>query len=85
MRSPDQRQAAEAEQRRAEAIAAAQRHAARQAQQQVQQQAEVEAAGVGGVAVRSQGAGQRDPRPFRQRWAAQIAAGQAQAVHPSDG
>jgi hypothetical protein len=70
-RSPDQRAAAEAEQRRAEAIAAAHRHAARQAAATTTEDE------VGGVAVRSVGA--VDARPFRQRWAAQIAAGRAQA------
>ncbi|WP_444699395.1 hypothetical protein [Kocuria turfanensis] len=72
-RSPDQRAAAEAEQRRAQAVAAAARYAARQAAAEVA----VEGAGAEGVAVRSAGA--VDVRPFRQRWAAQIAAGQAQA------
>jgi hypothetical protein len=89
MRSPDQRQAAEAEQRRAQAVAAAQRHAQRQAARQAQEQAQAaEAAGTGGVegpvAVRSLGVVDVDRRPFRERWAAQIAAGQAQAVHSSD-
>jgi hypothetical protein len=85
MRSIGQRAAAEAEQRRAEAIAAAQRHAQRQVARQVREQAQAaEAAGAGGVTVRSQGATVVDRRPFRERWAAQIAAGQAQAVHSSD-
>ena len=71
MRSPDQRSAAEAEQRRAEAIAAAERYAARQVAAEV---------GAGGVAVRSAGDGGADPRPFRVRWAAQIAAGRAEVA-----
>ncbi len=67
-RSPDQRAAAEAEQRRAEAVAAAARHSGRQS-----------ATGVdaAGVAVRSGGGGGADARPFRVRWAAEIAAGRA--------
>jgi hypothetical protein len=75
MRSPDQRAAAEAEQRRAEAIAATQRHAARQAQQE---------AAAAGMTVRSKGEPRADRRPFRERWAAQIAAGRAQAQQPSN-
>ncbi|MEX5257884.1 hypothetical protein [Kocuria arenosa] len=75
-RSPDQRAAAEAEQRRAEAIAAAARYAARQAAVQ---------AGAGGVAVRSGSGGGVDPRPFRVRWAVQIAAGRVEvAAQPGD-
>jgi hypothetical protein len=70
-RSPDQHAAAEAEQRRAEAVAAAARHAARQAGVQ---------AGTAGVTVRSGGEGGVDPRPFRVRWAAQIAAGRAETA-----
>ncbi|MEX5271519.1 hypothetical protein [Kocuria sabuli] len=70
-RSPDQRQAAEAEQRRAEAIAAAQRYATRQAE-------------VLGVTVRSEGESRAERRSFRERWAAQIAAGRAQAQQPGD-
>jgi hypothetical protein len=82
-RSPDQRAAAEAEQRRAEAVAAAARYAARQAQQAQRQTAEAAPAGPGvgcvasAVTVRSEGA---DRRPFRVRWAAEIAAGRAQAA-----
>lgn len=71
MRSVDQRAAAEAEQRRAEAIAAAERHAARPR------------AGTDSVAVEAvvtaPEAAERDRRPFRERWAAQIAAGRAEA------
>lgn len=86
MRSPDQRAAAEAEQRRAQAIAAATRHAARQAARQASAleaaaaiPVAVEATGAqdGGVTVRSEGEGSVNRRPFRERWAAQIAAGQA--------
>ncbi|MCM3689062.1 hypothetical protein [Kocuria rosea] len=71
MRSVDQRAAAEAEQRRAEAIAAAQRHAARQ----------VAAAEAGGsvVAIRSEVGAGVGGRSFRERWAAHIAAGAAEA------
>ncbi|MEX5261522.1 hypothetical protein [Kocuria sp. CPCC 205263] len=72
MRSPDQRAAAEAEQRRAEAVAAAARYAAQQAAD----------AGAWGVAVRSAGVAPVDGRPFRVRWAAQIAAGAAAARSP---
>lgn len=79
MRSPDQRAAAEAERRRAEALAAAQRHTARQARQQ---NTGVEN-GAAGVAVRSQGATDRERLPFRVRWAAQIAAGRAEASRGS--
>lgn len=79
MRSLDQRAAAEAEQRRAEAIAAAHRHVARQAQQQVAGPG----AGAADVAVESQNATDRDRRPFRVRWAAQIAAGRAEASRGS--
>ncbi|GEO97544.1 hypothetical protein KTU01_36670 [Kocuria turfanensis] len=69
-RSPDQRAAAEAEQRRAEAVAAAARRTARQAAGE---------ATAGGVAVRSAEVARVDGRPFRVRWAAQIAAGAAAA------
>ncbi|MFI7495490.1 hypothetical protein ACH9D2_12350 [Kocuria sp. M4R2S49] len=75
MRSVDQRRAAETEQRRAEAIAAAQRHAARRSREQT---AGVED-GAAGVVARSQDPADRDRRPFRVRWAAQIAAGRAEA------
>lgn len=75
MRSPDQRAAAEAEQRRAEAIAAAQRHAARQDQQQTAGAV----AGAADAVVESPDATDRDRQPFRVRWAAQIAAGRAEA------
>jgi hypothetical protein len=75
MRSPDQRAAAEAEQRRAEGIAAAQRHAARQAQQPT--------AGAADAVAESQDATDRDRQPFRVRWAAQIAAGRAEASRRS--
>jgi hypothetical protein len=74
MRSVDQRAAAEAEQRRAEAVAAAARHAARQAA--------AANPGGSGVTVRSEGAAAVDRRTFRERWAAQIAAGRAEAGRP---
>ncbi|WP_188539449.1 hypothetical protein [Kocuria dechangensis] len=84
MRSPDQRAAAEAEQRRAEAITAAARHARREAARQAaapkidtKVPADVQAAGGDDVTVRSQGSGPVDRRSFRERWAAQIAAGHA--------
>lgn len=66
-RSPDQRAAAEAEQRRAQAVAAAARHAARQTH-------------AGSVTVRSDNEAPVVRRPFRERWAAHIAAGRAQAT-----
>ncbi|WP_298585734.1 hypothetical protein [uncultured Kocuria sp.] len=75
MRSPGRRQMAEVEQRRAEAVAAARRHAARSTQQQT---AGVEA-GAAGATGHSQGETDRDRRPFRVRWADQIAAGRAEA------
>lgn len=68
MRSADQCAAAEAEQRRAEALAAAERHAARR-----------QGAGAAAAAVTASEPAERDRRPFRERWAAQIAAGRAQA------
>ncbi|MFC4902710.1 hypothetical protein [Kocuria oceani] len=74
LRSRDQRVAAEAAQRRAAARAAAERHATRQAQLQAEQ-----AAGDG-VAVRSDEEPVTVRQPFRQRFAAQIAAGQAAAA-----
>ncbi|GAA1756185.1 hypothetical protein [Kocuria aegyptia] len=75
MRSRGQRAAAEAEQRRTEAVAAAQRHTARRVQQQVPG-AE---SGAAGADVGSQGATEQERQPFRVRWAAQIAAGRAEA------
>ncbi|GLC62609.1 hypothetical protein PLESTB_001918900 [Pleodorina starrii] len=77
-RSPDQRAAAEAEQRRAEAVAAAVRHAARQAAAE---------AGAGGVAVRSGGEVSVARRPLKERFAAAYAAGLAEAAQriSSDG
>lgn len=79
MRSPDQRAAAEAEQRRAEAVVAARRHATRPPRPQT---AGVEA-GAAGAAVEPQAATDPDRRPFRVRWAAQIAAGRAEASRRS--
>jgi hypothetical protein len=80
MRSPDQRAAAEAAQRRAEAVAAARRHASPRPRQQA---TGVETAGVvAGAAeagVRPQETSDPDRQPFRVRWAAQIAAGRAEA------
>ncbi|MFC4904198.1 hypothetical protein [Kocuria oceani] len=67
-RSPDQRQAAEAEQRRAEAVAASARHAARQAAE----------ASVADVTVRSGASVVR--RPVKERFAAAYAAGLAEAA-----
>lgn len=75
-RSPDQRAAAEAEQRRAEAVAAAARHAARQKAAE----AVTEDAGAAGVAVRS-----GDKRPLKERFAAAYAAGVAEAAHRTRG
>ena len=88
MRSPDQRQAAEAEQRRAEAVAAAARHAARQAAApptgtHTPDDAPV-SGGADGMTVRSEGQGPVVRRPFRERWAAQIAAGQAAVLAQRD-
>ncbi|WP_188540461.1 hypothetical protein [Kocuria dechangensis] len=89
MRSPDQRQAAEAEQRRAQAIAAAQRHAARQAARQASAPeagaatpgaAETAPGQDGGVTVRSEGEGPVDRRPLKERYAAAYAAGLAEAA-----
>ena len=79
MRSLDQRAAAEAEQRRAEALAAAARHTARQ----VQPQTAGGEPGVSGAAVESPEATEQDRQPFRVRWAAQIAAGRAEASRSS--
>ncbi|WP_188539913.1 hypothetical protein [Kocuria dechangensis] len=86
-RSPDQRAAAEAEQRRAEAIAATARYARREAARQVatsasgmETPADVQAAGGACMAVRPEAQRPGDRRPFRERWAAQIAAGRAAAV-----
>ncbi|PLC10749.1 hypothetical protein AUQ48_17000 [Kocuria flava] len=66
-RSPDQRAAAEAEQRRAQAVAAAAHHAAQQTH-------------AGAVTVRADDEAPVVRRPFRERWAAHIAAGRAQAT-----
>ena len=76
LRSPGQRAAAEAEQRRAEAVAAAARYAARQ------QAAEAgpENAGAGGVAVRSAEEVSVARRPLKERFAAAYAAGVAEAA-----
>jgi hypothetical protein len=81
-RSPDQRAAAEAEQRRAEAIAAAQRHANRQTQQQTAATAGLAVRSVEStVTVRSGGVtGDRDRRPVKERYAAAYAAGLAEAA-----
>ncbi|WP_143709962.1 hypothetical protein [Kocuria flava] len=75
-RSPDQRAAAEAEQRRAEAVAAAARHAARQAAAK----ADVEGSGAERVAVRSAEGGSVARRPLKERFAAAYAAGLAEAA-----
>lgn len=75
MRSVGQRAAAEAEQRRAEALTDAERHAARQARQQ---RTGVNAVAAEAAVTPPESAGQ-DRRPFRERWAAQIAAGRAEA------
>lgn len=75
-RSPDQRAAAEAEQRRAEAVAAAARHAARQAIAE----AATEDAGAAGVAVRSTESVSVARRPLKERFAAAYAAGLAEAA-----
>lgn len=69
-RSRDQRAAAEAEQRRAQAVAAAARHAAQQTH-------------AGSVTVRADNEAAVVRRPFRERWAAHIAAGRAQATGDS--
>ncbi|MHC5560860.1 hypothetical protein [Kocuria sp. U4B] len=81
-RSPDQRAAAEAEQRRAQAIAAAHRHAQRQAARPLAAETPMDEAGVGGsgVAVRSGGEGVRERRPLKERYAAAYAAGLAAAA-----
>ena len=79
MRSLDQRAAAEAAQRRAEALAAAERHIDRE----VQPPTAGVGPGVSGAAVESQEATERDRQPFRVRWAAQIAAGRAEASRSS--
>jgi hypothetical protein len=81
-RSPDQRAAAEAEQRRAEAIAAAQRHTNRQTQQQTAEAAGLAVRSVEStVTVRSGGVtGDRDRRPVKERYAAAYAAGLAEAA-----
>ncbi|MFE7630374.1 hypothetical protein [Kocuria sp. NPDC057446] len=70
MPSVGQRAAVEAERRRAEALAAAEQHAVRR------QRA---GTGTGAAAVTSSEPADRDRRPFRERWAAQIAAGRAEA------
>ncbi|MFI7582029.1 hypothetical protein [Kocuria kalidii] len=75
-RSPDQRAAAEAEQRRAEAVAAAARYAARQAAAE----AAVEGGEVESVAVRSADEVSVARRPLRERFAAAYAAGLAEAT-----
>lgn len=72
-RSPDQRAAAEAEQRRAQAVAAAARYAARQAAAEA-------AAEVKGVAVRSADEVPVVRRPLKERFAAAYAAGVAEAA-----
>ncbi|MFI7582210.1 hypothetical protein ACH9DO_00280 [Kocuria sp. M1N1S27] len=74
MRSIGQRAAAEAEQRRAEALAAAERHADRR-------RAGTDA-GADEAAATAPQAADPDRRPFRERWAAQIAAGRAEASRP---
>ena len=79
MRSPDQRAAAEAEQRRAEAVAAARRHASPRPRQQT---AGTDT-GAAEPAVEPPGTTDPDRRPFRVRWAAQIAAGRAEASRGS--
>jgi hypothetical protein len=78
MRSPDQRAAADAEQRRAEAIAAAHRHATRQARHQTAEAAAATGPAVGGVTVRSGAPAVR--RPLKERFAAAYAAGLAEAA-----
>lgn len=75
-RSPDQRAAAEAEQRRAEAVAAAARHAARQEAAE----AATDDAGAGNVAVRSAEGVSVVRRPLKERFAAAYAAGVAEAA-----
>ena len=84
-RSPDQRAAAEAEQRRAQAIAAAQRHAQRQADRQATAETPIGEMGGGlsGVAVRSAGQGSVVRRPLKERFAAAYAAGLAEAARRS--
>jgi hypothetical protein len=79
MRSPDQRAAAEAEKRRAEAVAAARRHASPPPRRQT---AGVDT-GAAEPAVEPPGTTDPDGRPFRVRWAAQIAAGRAEASRGS--
>ncbi|WP_424346791.1 hypothetical protein [Kocuria sp. CH-021] len=84
MRSADQRAAAEAEQRRAEALAAARRHADRRPRQEgpgtdtAATDTGATDSGATDAAVDPPGTAAPDPRPFRVRWAAQIAAGRAE-------
>ncbi|MEX5298272.1 hypothetical protein RCG67_05785 [Kocuria sp. CPCC 205292] len=80
MRSADQRAAAEAEQRRAEALAAARRHADRRPRQE----GPGTDLGATDAAVDPPGTAAQDPRPFRVRWAAQIAAGRAERERQDD-
>jgi hypothetical protein len=78
LRSVDQRVAAEAEHRRAAAIAAAQGPGQRQVPRQSTAQASIGGAEAADVVVGADRGLPEERRSFRERWATQIAAGQAE-------